>query len=217
MGGRLDGSARTATSVPPVSATNTAAVVSITALAVVLEACGDDAFVLVGSLVEFGHAMPAESRGALAAGLALRGASAARGAAVLLLLDPDRVVRCAVAGALTTVASSLSPTEVRRLVAMRNWRPENERAEVDGIVRKARAAGVDCAHRRDVLAGMDRLKHGRDLPHLGRGHVTEDVAIPVHDAPLPGHQANASIEDAAIQGIEVGLLYQHGADCMQRA
>jgi hypothetical protein len=28
---------------------------------------------------------------------------------------------------------------------MRNWRPENERAEVDGLVRKARAAGVDCA------------------------------------------------------------------------
>jgi hypothetical protein len=28
---------------------------------------------------------------------------------------------------------------------MRNWRPENERAEVDGIVRKARAAGIDCA------------------------------------------------------------------------
>src|SRR6266568_3539772 len=114
-------------------------------LAGLLEACGDDPFVLVGSLVEFGHAMPAESRGDLAAGLALCGASAARGAAVLLLLDPDRIVRCAVAGALTTVASSLSPTEVRRLVAMRNWRPENERAEVDGIVRKARAAGVDCA------------------------------------------------------------------------
>src|SRR2546428_12690982 len=85
------------------------------------------------------------NRGALAAGLALCGASAARGAAVLLLLDPDRVVRRAVAGALATVASSLSPTDVRRLVAMRNWRPENERAEVDGIVRKARAAGVDCA------------------------------------------------------------------------
>src|SRR5260221_1558348 len=39
---------------------------------------------------------------------------------------------------------------------------------------------------RDVLAGVDRLEHGRDLPHLGRGHVTEDVAVPVHDAPLPG-------------------------------
>jgi hypothetical protein len=114
------------------------------ALAGFLEACGDDPFVLASSLVEFGHAMPAENRGALAAGLALCGATT-RGAAVLFLLDPDRVVRRAVAGALATVACSLSPTEVRRLVAMRNWRPENERAEVDGIVRKARAAGVDCA------------------------------------------------------------------------
>src|SRR5262249_51854223 len=39
---------------------------------------------------------------------------------------------------------------------------------------------------RDVLAGVDRLEHGRDLPHLGRGHVTANIAIPVHDAPLPG-------------------------------
>jgi hypothetical protein len=62
-----------------------------------------------------------------------------------LLLDPDPVVRRAVAGALAGVASSLSPTEVRRLIAVRNWRPENERAEVDGIIRKARASGIDCA------------------------------------------------------------------------
>jgi hypothetical protein len=33
----------------------------------------------------------------------------------------------------------------------------------------------------DVLAGVDRLEHGRDLPHLGRGHMAEDVAVPVHD------------------------------------
>src|SRR6516164_10635721 len=44
---------------------------------------------------------------------------------------------------------------------------------------------------REVLAGMDRLEHGRDLPHLGRGHVTEDVAVPVHDAPLPGRLGKA--------------------------
>jgi len=24
---------------------------------------------------------------------------------------------------------------------------------------------------REVVAGVDRLEHGRDLPHLGRGHV----------------------------------------------
>jgi hypothetical protein len=28
---------------------------------------------------------------------------------------------------------------------MRNWRPENERAEVDTVIRKARASGIDCA------------------------------------------------------------------------
>src|SRR5262249_22799038 len=42
------------------------------------------------------------------------------------------------------------------------------------------------ACRREVLAGVDRLEHGRNLPHLGRGHVAEDVAVPVHDAPSPG-------------------------------
>jgi hypothetical protein len=28
---------------------------------------------------------------------------------------------------------------------MRNWRPENERAAVDAITRKARAVGIGCA------------------------------------------------------------------------
>jgi hypothetical protein len=36
------------------------------------------------------------------------------------------------------------------------------------------------ARRNNVLAGMDRLEHCRNLPHLGRGHVAEDVAVPVH-------------------------------------
>ena len=55
------------------------------------------------------------------------------------------IVRRAAAGALAQVAASLTPTEVRRLIAMRNRRPENERAEVDAVIRKARAAGIDCA------------------------------------------------------------------------
>src|SRR5262249_19624547 len=38
---------------------------------------------------------------------------------------------------------------------------------------------------RDVLARMDRLEHGRNLPHLGRGHVTEDITAPLHAHPLP--------------------------------
>ncbi|MGA9090016.1 MAG: hypothetical protein WB420_13005, partial [Bradyrhizobium sp.] len=85
------------------------------------------------------------ARGALAGALALAGDAGARGAAVLFLLDPNSTVRRAVARGLAQVAASLTPTEVRRLIAMRNWRPENERAEVDAVIRKARAAGIDCA------------------------------------------------------------------------
>jgi hypothetical protein len=115
------------------------------AFAGILEACDGDSFMAVGSLIESGHAMPAETRGALAGALALAGIPEARAAAVLFLLDPDSAVRRAVAGALGQVAASLTPSDVRRLIAMRNWRPENERAEVDAVIRKARAAGIDCA------------------------------------------------------------------------
>jgi hypothetical protein len=115
------------------------------ALAGILEACDGDPFLAVGSLVESGHAMPVETRGAVAVGLAIAGIADARAAAILFLLDPEPAVRRAVAGALARDAASLAPTELRRLIAMRNWRPENERAEVDAIIRKARAAGVACA------------------------------------------------------------------------
>ena len=118
------------------------------AIAGILEACDGDPFMVVGSLNESGHAMAAETRAALAAALALAGTSEARGAAVLFLLDADSVVRRAVAQALAQVAGALTPTDVRRLIAMRNWRPENERAEVDAVIRKARAAGIDCAQLR---------------------------------------------------------------------
>lgn len=115
------------------------------ALRGMLEACDGDPFMVVGSLVESGHAMPVETRGDLAGAFALSDIPEARSAAVLFLLDPASAVRRAVAGALGEVAASLSPTEVRRLIAMRNWRPKNERAGVDAVVRKARAAGIDCA------------------------------------------------------------------------
>src|SRR5216684_68914 len=115
------------------------------ALAGILEACDGDPFMTVGALTESGHSMPEEARGAMASALALAGSAETRGAAVLFLLDSASAVRRAVAGALAQVAASLTPTEVRRLIAMRNWPPENERAEVDAIVRKARAAGTDCA------------------------------------------------------------------------
>jgi hypothetical protein len=115
------------------------------AFAEILEACDGDPFTAAGALIEGSHALPAENRGAIASGLALVGTPEARGTAVLFLLDSGSAVRCAVAEALAQVATSLTPTDVRRLIAMRNWRPEDERAAVDAIIRKARAAGIDCA------------------------------------------------------------------------
>src|SRR6476620_11023688 len=55
-----------------------------TALAGILEACDGDPFLTVGSLIESGHAMPAETRSAMAVGLALASIPEARGAAVFL-------------------------------------------------------------------------------------------------------------------------------------
>jgi hypothetical protein len=116
-----------------------------TAFAGLLEAGSDDPFTAVGMLIESSHAMRAETRASLAGALALVDAPKARCMAVLFLLDPDPSVRRAVAGALAQVAASLGPIDVRRLIAMRNWRPESERAAVDAVIRTARGAGIGCA------------------------------------------------------------------------
>jgi hypothetical protein len=110
-----------------------------------LDGCDGDAFTLIEALTELGHAMPPEARALMPVVIMQAGPSEARSAAVLFLLDPESVVRRAAARALESAASSLSPTDVRRLIAIRNWRPENERADIDAIVRKARTAGIDCA------------------------------------------------------------------------
>jgi hypothetical protein len=110
-----------------------------------LDLCGGDSFMLINALAELSHAMPIAARGALAASFALGKRADARAAAVLFLLDSDADVRRMATGALGKIAASLSPTDLRRLVAIRNWRPENERTAVDAVIRGARAAGIDCA------------------------------------------------------------------------
>jgi hypothetical protein len=116
-----------------------------TAFAGILQACDGDPFIIAGALTESGHSMPADARGDLAGALVFAGAPEARSAGLLFLLDPNPAVRRAIAGALAQVAAALTPTDVRRLIAMRNWRPESERAAVDAIIRSARAEGIDCA------------------------------------------------------------------------
>jgi hypothetical protein len=41
------------------------------------------------------------------------------------------------------------------------------------------------ARRRKIFARVDCLQHRRNLADLGRGHLTEDVALPMDNASLP--------------------------------
>jgi hypothetical protein len=115
------------------------------ALDAVVDSCEADPFLVAGSLAEAGHAMSAEARAKLVVALARSDNAGARDASVLFLLDPDPTVRRAVAAALEAVAAKLSPGSVRRLIAVRNWRPDDERLMVDAVVRAARAGGIECA------------------------------------------------------------------------
>jgi len=110
-----------------------------------IDASGGDPFVLVGMFAEAGHVLLEEAKIALASYLAADERPEARAAAVLFLLDPAVAVRRAAALALAQGAALLSPVDLRRLIAMGNWRPEHERADVDIIIQKARAAGITCA------------------------------------------------------------------------
>lgn len=121
-------------------------------LAEVGEMCGGDVFAVVESLAKVTHAMPAETR-ALFAEQMLAGADPAmREAAALLPLDPDAAVRRAVAATLVANAGALTPTALRRLIAIRNWIPEAEQPNIDDAIRAARSSGVACASWKQATA-----------------------------------------------------------------
>src|SRR5260370_24635406 len=92
-----------------------------------LDACGGDPFVIVGSLAEVGHAMSGEAPVTLAATLAATSPPSPLAPTSLFLLDPHPPVRRAAGGVLAEAASSLSSADVRRLIAMRNLRPPGQR------------------------------------------------------------------------------------------
>lgn len=114
-------------------------------MAEMVEACGGDPFALVASGVEACHAMPEEARSAMVTAFASSDHPVTRSAAVLFLLDPSPEARMAAAAALARVCAALSPADVRRLIAMREWRPEQERAAIDALIRRAHEAGIDAA------------------------------------------------------------------------
>ncbi len=111
-----------------------------------IEAAGGDPFALCEAMAEGGFTLPPEARSATAALLLHRPEAAAQEAAALTMLDPSPEARRAIALALQANAGRLSPTSLRRLIALRNWLPESEHHLVDQVVRAARVGGIDCAH-----------------------------------------------------------------------
>ena len=112
-----------------------------------LSADAGDAFTLVSILQEVSGPLPAEARAYMVHELALAPYAIGRDAVPLLLLDSAPEVRQAAAAALEQIAvpETLSPDSLRRIIAVRNWIPTEERPMVDRAIRKAREKGVAIA------------------------------------------------------------------------
>ena len=102
-------------------------------------------FEVIETLKSSSALMPASLRGFLATELALSPHEKLRDAVPLMLLDDDSMVRRDAAAALEQSAQleTLSSDSLRRTIAIRNWIPAADRPAVDGMVRKARMAGVE--------------------------------------------------------------------------
>ena len=73
--------------------------------------------------------------------------AAVRAAAVGFLCCAWSAVRVELAGMIEQSASegAVSPTMLRRMIAVRNWLPANERAALDRAIKACRQHGVACA------------------------------------------------------------------------
>lgn len=107
--------------------------------------CHDDPFMIREVLYSSKHFTDDASSAAAIQALMKAPQSGMREGAALGVLDADSDVRRAVAKALTEVPETITPPTLRRLIALRRWLPEAERAPIDQAVRAARLAGVECA------------------------------------------------------------------------
>ncbi len=111
----------------------------------IAEQHGDDVYAIRESMGESFHAMPSQLRAVVADAMAESPSAVIRDAGALGVLDPDQEVRRKAALSLYRSAQAITPTTLRRLIAIRGWWPEADRHLIDQAVRAARAHGVDCA------------------------------------------------------------------------
>jgi hypothetical protein len=109
--------------------------------------CDGDPFLLYGQLAEMSGAFPIEHRMIMAITMLGSAEATARDAALGWLFDDEAQVRIATGEALAQAAEAgaLSGVALRRMITLRNWLPEGERASLDRAIKSCRQRGVACA------------------------------------------------------------------------
>lgn len=104
-------------------------------------------FEVAAGLGEATKVMPSELRCYMAHEFARSSHKLLRDSVPLMLLSEEQDVRQAAAAALRETADRdrMSPETLRRMITIRDWVPELDRAAVDQAIRHARTRGVDCA------------------------------------------------------------------------
>ena len=144
-------------------------------LAGIVRELGDDPFTVLAQFADNAEAMPADVRVEFAMVTLADKEPAVREVALGFLANGSSLVRMKLAEALTLAAPRglVSPTMLRRMIAMRNWLPEAERPALDGAIEACRASGVACAPWPKADAGKV-LASGID----GAGAQTVIVVLP---------------------------------------
>ena len=155
-----------------------------------------DPFALHSVLGESSEGMPDEYCGVLATTFLFSTEPAAVEASIGWLLDPAPSVRQSLANALEDAArkGKVTPTMLRRMIAMRNWLPQDGRAVLDASIATARRKGVQPAQwdevevRQLACTGVDGsgaigiLAHCRNKRKNILGSLVLKLGIGVRDA-----------------------------------
>src|SRR6267154_1385281 len=161
--------------------------------------------------------VPDESRAAMPIALLFSGEVTAVEASIGWLLDPASSVRQVTASALEDAArkGKVTPTMLRRMIAMRNWLPEDSRSALDAAIATARRKGVPPAQwdevevRQLITTGIDGsgaigvLAHCRNKRKNVLGSLVLKHGVGVRDAWAQEGMAQKELDHAFVDAAVV--------------
>lgn len=194
-----------------------------------VEDAGGNEFQLHAALGEVGQALPPEFRQTFVELAATSRSPVMRDTAILYLLDSSPEVRQTTCRVIAEQASpsSVSPTALRRMIAVRNWLPEDQRSHLDSAIKKTRQGRVACASwpRRDVAQILVSHMDGAGAQSVfgvvkdGRKHVVASLLVKqgvgIADAWCLRDQSKADVTDflgqieAEMECVSVNLEFLH--------